>query len=107
MIFQLRRTDCCLTSKFFEIFLCDLGAFLTRRSLRRRRLRGVFYRMQVVSMFRLSLPCFFCTVCGIASGHEELLQIAAGLFHGIFAGDYRLGGAAVCFNAVSGERCKS
>ena len=66
-----------------------------------------FIEMQSVSMFRLSLPCFFCTVCGIASGHEELLQIAAGLFHGIFAGDYRLGGAAVCFNAVSGERCKS
>ena len=52
------------------------------------------------------IAVFFCTACGIASGHEELLQIAAGVFHGIFAGDYRLGGAAVCFTAVSGERCK-
>ena len=50
---------------------------------------------------------FFCMVCGIAFRHEELLQIAAGVFNGFFAGDYRLGGVAVCFTAVSGERCKS
>lgn len=49
------------------------------------------------------IAVFFCTVCDIASGHEELLQIAAGVFNGIFAGDYRLGGAAVCFTAVFGE----
>lgn len=63
--------------------------------------------MQSGSMFRLSLPCFFCTVCGIASGHEELLQIAAGVFHGVVTGDCCLGGVAVCFTAVFGERCKS
>ena len=53
------------------------------------------------------IAVFFCTVCGIASGHEELLQIAAGVFHGVVTGDCCLGGAAVCFTAVFGERCKS
>ena len=59
MIFQLRRTDCCLTSKFFEIFLCDLGAFLTRRSLRRRRLRGIFYRNAVGFDVPVIIAVFF------------------------------------------------